>query len=76
MISTPLSVILESPIVVELVNLVTLSVVPPTATELPDVPLEPDVPELPAPLEPEVPELPLAPEAPLVPEVPLATSST
>jgi hypothetical protein len=43
-IVVPSSVILEFPIAVAPVNLTTVLVVPPTATEVPDVPLVPEEP--------------------------------
>ena len=74
LIVVPSSVIVELPIVVALVNLATVLFVPETATDVPEEPLEPDVPELPLvpeePLEPDVPELPLVPLEPDVPDEP------
>ena len=70
-ILAPLSVIIESPIVVADVNLTIVSSVPDTATDVPDVPEEPDVPKDPlVPAAPDVPEDPLVPAAPDVPEEP------
>jgi len=75
-ILAPLSVIIESPIVVADVNLTIVSSVPDTATDVPDVPEEPDVPEDPlVPAAPDVPEDPLVPAAPDVPEDPLVPAA-